>query len=123
MIGITRGADAAFSGNITLSGSSTGLPWAPSAYLCSFYGATVETLPSQIPLYITASAAINIGTFIYATELSVIAFNWSTFTGFGNITGQKYNVSMNAVINSSGGGINYYPGGTAGVASSGGQYV
>ena len=38
-------------------------------------------------------------------------------------TGVRYNVTTNAVINTQGGGATYIPGGSAGTASTGGQYV
>lgn len=45
-----------------------------------------------------------------------------TYTG-GTITGQRYNVASNGVINTSGGGANYFPGDIAGATSTGGQYL
>lgn len=40
----------------------------------------------------------------------------------GTITGKRYDASLNAVINSSGGGATYFPGDTYGTTATGGQY-
>ena len=44
----------------------------------------------------------------------------STYTGAA--TGTRYTVTTNAVINTAGGGANYFPGSIAGAATAGGQY-
>jgi hypothetical protein len=44
-------------------------------------------------------------------------------TGFANVIGSKFTVVSNSVLDSGGGGINYYPGNVAGSQGSGGQYV
>ena len=41
----------------------------------------------------------------------------------GNATGTRYNVILNGIINTRGGGANYIPGSIAGVTATGGQYV
>jgi len=44
-------------------------------------------------------------------------------TWSGSVTGVRYNVSLNATVNTSGGGVNFFPGTVAGVAGTGGQYA
>jgi hypothetical protein len=44
-------------------------------------------------------------------------------TGGGNFTGARANVFLNSSINTNGGGASYYPGTSAVVIASGGQYV
>ncbi|KAB2768631.1 phage tail-collar fiber domain-containing protein [Brucella anthropi] len=45
------------------------------------------------------------------------------FSVTGTATGPRYSVSTNGVINTRGSGANFFPGTTAGVTSTGGQYV
>ena len=45
----------------------------------------------------------------------------TTFTG--GATGTRYNATLGGVINSAGGGANYFPGNAAGSTASGGQYA
>jgi hypothetical protein len=45
-----------------------------------------------------------------------------TYTG-GTITGTRYAASLNGVINTSGGGANFFPGDVAGTTATGGQYA
>ena len=48
----------------------------------------------------------------------------SLYTGNpGNATGQRFFCFTNGTINSEGGGVNYFPGTSAGSQSNGGQYV
>ncbi len=48
----------------------------------------------------------------------------STFAGtFATVTGKRYDVSQNGVINTGGAGANYFPGNVAGTTASGGQYT
>lgn len=59
-----------------------------------------------------------------ATELGRIAIeSGAAVTYSGSGTGQRYNVSLNAVIFTNGGGASYFPGNSAGAAATGGQYA
>ncbi|MBR0871210.1 hypothetical protein JQ633_12635 [Bradyrhizobium tropiciagri] len=48
---------------------------------------------------------------------------YSSVTNPGNVTGMRYSVSVNAVIDTNGGGVNYFPGTIAGIFATGGEYV
>lgn len=122
-MGNSRGSSWTPSGNLIISGGSTGNPYAAAGFINCFFAASVETSPSIAPLYVSIPNAINIGTFVNCSQQGVTNFYWSSLTGAANVTGQRFNVAMNGVINTSGGGVNYYPGTVAGVQSSGGQYV
>jgi hypothetical protein len=62
--------------------------------------------------------------FAYATVLaSISGFYYAGTTGGGNVTGLRYSVQSNSVINSNGGGATAFPGTIAGSSSSGGQYL
>ena len=71
---------------------------------------------------ITISGTLNFsGGFVLLYYCAVLECSSCTYTG-GTITGTRYIVSTNSVINTSGGGPTYFPGNSAGVATSGGQY-
>lgn len=61
------------------------------------------------------------GYFINCNTVASSILNGNTY--FGGVVATRFNVSANAVINVAGAGINYFPGTTAGVQPSGGQYV
>jgi hypothetical protein len=63
------------------------------------------------------------GAFIEASYAGAAGLVFGALTGAANVTGFKFLVSLNGVIVSGGGGVNYYPGTGAGTASSGGQYL
>jgi hypothetical protein len=71
---------------------------------------------------ITLTGTLTFGTFAYVSVQSLYVAYSCTYTG-GTITGPRYNTSLNSVINTGGGGANYFPGSTAGAAATGGQYV
>lgn len=60
------------------------------------------------------------GAFSNVSQCGVLEAVGMTF--LGTATGPKFGVSQNGVISTNGGGINYFPGSTAGVVSTGGQY-
>jgi hypothetical protein len=45
------------------------------------------------------------------------------WVGYANVTGKKYQCSMNGTLGTSGGGVNFFPGTVAGTLDTGGQYV
>jgi len=71
-------------------------------------------------LTVTGTPAFS-SVFALATSGGVILSNGSTITG--SATGKRYQADVNAVINTGGGGANYFPGSVAGTVATGGQYV
>lgn len=61
------------------------------------------------------------GNFANAYSLGYIEATGITFTG--SATGSRYNAGLNSVINTNGGGANYFPGNAAGTTAAGGQYA
>lgn len=59
--------------------------------------------------------------FIQSTALSSALINGNTYSG--SATGTRYIVTLNSVINTGGGGPNYFPGNSAGSTATGGQYA
>jgi hypothetical protein len=58
--------------------------------------------------------------FAYAINLGQILGPYASISG--TATGQKYVASYNAIINTNGAGVNYFPGNSAGNTALGGQY-
>jgi hypothetical protein len=61
------------------------------------------------------------GEYLYCNTGVAIVFG-CTFANFGYITGKKFTIEQNGVINS-GGSVNYLPGTGTGSIATGGQYV
>jgi len=57
-----------------------------------------------------------------AATISAMAQQYMSYASPGNVTGPKYHAAMNGCIDSSGSGVNYYPGTVAGTLATGGQY-
>lgn len=97
-----------------VSGSSASfLSAAIGAMVIVISGASVAvTTPVTVTNFAAASVNSNI----------VGAFGGG-ISGAGNVTGSKFAVSGNGVINTGGGGASYYPGTTAGTQQTGGQYL
>ncbi len=61
------------------------------------------------------------GQFISANTTGTVIAYLLTFSG--SATGKRYDVNSNGVVNTYGGGANYFPGSVAGTTSTGGQYA
>lgn len=109
---VDSGASCQLNGNYTISGA------APIHYQVLF-GGLINS--------ITAITVTNTGTNNFSNAFAVAQYPATlrhfsaTFTG-GTITGKRYAVSLNGVIDTNGGGANYFPGNSAGTAATGGQY-
>ncbi|MBE9193877.1 hypothetical protein IQ219_00705 [Synechocystis sp. LEGE 06083] len=82
-------------------------------------GATAEIM--SIGNTITLIGAPAISSFALANTTGTLILYLNTFTG--SATGQKYNVSTNAVINTFGQSTGYLPGSSAGTEATGGRYA
>jgi hypothetical protein len=60
------------------------------------------------------------GNFVQMTNLGGAFWGQATFSGA--CTGKRYLMELNAVMNTNGGGANYFPGDVAGTTATGGQY-
>jgi hypothetical protein len=101
--------------DVILSGATAGAHWQSSNS-----GALVINAPSGTQL--TINGPCSISTFMVAAGLGFINCPFSSITGAGNVTGSKYLATMNGVIGTGTGNINYLPGSTPGSTSNGGQY-
>jgi hypothetical protein len=76
------------------------------------------------PITFAATGLNFVQSFVGATTTSFLDFTGATFSGAsGSVSGQRYNVASNAVVNTAGGGANFFPGNSAGVTGTGGQYT
>jgi hypothetical protein len=72
---------------------------------------------------LTFTTSVSYQYFIAAIRGSMCAIYYSSIANPSYGNGTKYTSQMNSVIDSGGGGVNYYPGNLAGTTASGGQYV
>lgn len=97
--------------NYTVSGSAIAHY---AAYdLCHIRAQSITVTVSGTPAFS--------GAFASAGRLGNIVATSITFSG--SATGKRYDSTMNAVINSGGGGASYFPGGTSGTTATGGLYA
>jgi hypothetical protein len=98
--------------NYTISGAA----------VCHYYGVSGGLIQAA-SLTVTNSGTNAFSTaFAMAEETAVLRTFLSTYTG-GTITGKRYGVTTNAVIQTFGGGANYFPGNSVGTTATGGQYA
>jgi hypothetical protein len=82
-------------------------------------GHAVGFFGSAQTMTVTGTPAFTVFAYVFATgtvELLNVTFS-------GSATGQRYQVELNAVVNTLGGGANYFPGDVAGATATGGQYA
>jgi len=99
------------SGNYSIVGSA-------GAHLDAVGADIINTGTSAVTL--TGTPAFSTA-FANSTVLSNLSFSGVTFTG--SATGTRYIASVNAVIDTNGGGANYFPGSIAGSTATGAQYI
>jgi hypothetical protein len=121
-ISVGTGALILLGGNITLTGGCSGNPTQPGCHIFSNNG-QIGVLPTSQPAYNVTAAIAFAGATIEAVNLSYVNFTYSSFSNGANISGVRYFVINNSVINTNGGGGSYIPGTVAGTAANGGQYV
>lgn len=85
----------------------------------------------QFSADITVTGDMSITDFAYAYNLGIIRRTTSllvnpgrapVITASGTITGRRYRVNTNGIVDSNSGGAEFFPGDTAGTTASGGQY-
>lgn len=107
-------------GSVTISGS---MGYSGNyGYYFSSSGGNVSMGASPV---ITISAAVTCDAFASAFNggLLGVASSAPSFVNPGNVTGKKYSVVLNGIINTGGLGASYFPGSVAGSTATGGQYA
>lgn len=103
-------------GRITCSGSYSITAGAPQHWRIS--GGSIRCQSHGITL--TGTPAFPQG-FAFGRNVGFMIVNGNVFTGAA--TGPRYDVALNATIQTAGGGANYLPGNAAGIAATGWQYA
>lgn len=125
---VSQDAVASQSGKQIINGSAQGgNPFMTSGWHIYVYGGGIIQSPSgsanwPILSILGAFGGGNGGGFIASNILSFTQQMYQSITGASNWGGLKYQVSANAIMTTSGSGINYYPGSVAGTVTTGGQY-
>jgi hypothetical protein len=102
-------------GSYTISGNA-------NTHITVQYGEFILT-PST-PNTITIAGSVGMGyAFVLATGVGFIRANTNTTFSGAVTTGSKFSVKANAVIDTSGAGVNFFPGTTPGTNEFGGVYV
>jgi hypothetical protein len=66
--------------------------------------------------------AVAFQSFAHAGELGLLQMRYAAITGGGFVSGQSYTSIMNGILESVGGGADYYPHSLPGSVATGGQY-
>lgn len=110
--------DCASQGTVLVSANYT-IDGSPGSYhLFASYLSYVDISARTITLTGTPNWP---SAFVGVTGGAVFKANSNTYTGLA--TGARYSATLNAVINTIGGGANYFPGNSAGSTATGGQYA
>jgi hypothetical protein len=109
-IAATKGGVISCNSNYTISGNS----------IYHLYTQNLGVI-IQNSLTATLSGTRAFTVFTVATIMSHIQATSITYSG--SATGTRYSADQNSVINTGGGGANYFPGNAAGATGTGGQYV
>lgn len=107
---VSKGARVSATGPYRISGSAY-------IHIQAFQASLINTV--GITVTITGTPAFN----YYAYATNGAGYYAYSMTFSGTATGSRYNATVNAWIDTVGGGANYLPGNAAGLTSSGGQYV
>ena len=108
---LVRGGRLQFTSNYTISGSAR--------YHLQVNNQGLIQTPNAVTVTLTGTPAFT--RYCNVVTLGYAAVNNFSFSG--GATGQRYRVTLNAIINTLGGGADFFPGSAAGVAETGGQYV
>lgn len=107
------------SGQVTFnSGANYTISGGAQSHLQANIGALVNM--SGLTVTVTGTPAFSVA-FASAEAIGLVQVISTTYSG--SATGLHYSATTNGVINTNGGGASYFPGGTTGATSTGGQYV
>jgi len=106
-------------GKIAISGSTYTINGNVARHIFSYDSGNVIAMNSMT-VTLTGTPAFSVA-FIDAGALSYTEAVGITYSGAA--TGTRFSVTQNAVVNTNGGGANYFPGNAAGATGTGGQYL
>jgi len=110
-IGVGALAMIKATGNYTISGAAT-------THISSYDSGALRV--QSVTVTVSGTPAFS-GQFVEVGRSGGALLNSITFSG--SATGKRYNVTLNGVLFTGGGGANYFPGNSAGTTATGGQYV
>ena len=94
------------------------------AHMLASNGGSIVAAANALPTLIISAACSFTTGFATVNNSGVIQVTYASITGAASVTGSiRYSATTNGVIQTTGSGINYYPGDTAGVSNTGGQYA
>jgi hypothetical protein len=103
----------------TINGGATGAgPAAPGCFLTVEAGGQFINNSLGGPAISVTTSVSYAGSFVFATGFANMEFNYSSLSGAGSVTGQRFNVSNLSEIATGTSNVNYFPGTVAGSASS-----
>ncbi len=108
-------------GNINFTGNGFGFAIASLGGVLSF-GFSDGVGSNALTLTCSGTPVLSSGNVLASAGGTIVAYP-SAATMVGAVTGTRYIANTNGVINTNGGGVNYFPGSTAGSLSTGGQYI
>ena len=108
---------------VTLSGAIR-IGGGGKAHMLASNGGSILAAANNLPA-LTISAACSFTTgFATVNNVGIIQTTYSSITGAASVTSSvRFSATTNGIIQTSGSGANYYPGDTAGVQNTGGQYA
>lgn len=109
-LGAQIGSTITFIGPMTFTGTTT--------YSCF---CQVGSFIYGVSSTVTVTGLTMSGAFVFADYCGTQS--WAANTFIGSATGPRYSVTLNGVVTTAGGGVNYFPGNSAGSTSTGGQYA
>ena len=117
MVSVNRGGTINF--NATTC-TIIGGPSTASSFIWSYLGG--KTMFSGVGINFVGSSSYSTA-FMDISQGAVVAGGTLRLTGSGAVTGKKFSITTNGVIDTGGLGVSYLPGSIAGTSGSGGQYV
>jgi hypothetical protein len=103
-------------------GPSNGSSYEPGCFIF-VQRAVFAIAPGPGPDVAISNALTFAGSFINADSIGQCSLLFGSLTIFVSVSGKRYNANGLSMVNSAGGGINYYPGTIAGTVSNGGVYA
>jgi hypothetical protein len=116
-------AVAAYGGFFQLYGTIVFATGTYSAFIAATNGGYIEV--AYFDVYVTRTTSINFGTStvtnatVVSSSSSTVVLHPTYLTLTGTVTGVRFNCTYGGAINTSGSGVNYIPGSSAGTATTG----
>jgi len=111
-----------FGGSVSIIGAYNISGGAVRHYAALQQGTIRDDLSSGVTITVTGTPAFS-QQFAIAATLGLVRINTALVSYSGGATGKRYQSQQNSVINTGGGGANFFPGNVAGTTITGGIYT